>query len=351
MSHSVSNDFVDFHDLLKRHSKDIEDGLFTIPTKTNYKEFDCKLDQHITMKTTSRCRTNLTLPIKESLQTTKHFLTHNQNLLNEPANISIIDTHRSNGEAKEQSFQDTKKVKDTNIINLSIGPNDKPVTETLSGNSSPNSNFSCTPTESVSSCTSESTLGNDLNEVSDVLPTSPEPHLPNILADSYDTDNECQMNSAEVDAAEKFFLEQFNIDGEIDKMILSSCTPQIHSMNCSKKRSALSNISGNYKKQKIIQEPNFNDSNLRKCFSKLKSNYLSLCQTHNHLLEDYNKTKHQNRELRRALDDLITEKEILENEKDCYLLEREDMKAAMESLLHEVTTIRAKSKMKGNGIC
>ncbi|TID29184.1 hypothetical protein CANINC_002141 [Pichia inconspicua] len=361
LSQSVSNDLLDIQNLLKTHTNDSEDELLTVPTAITHNEIGhFNIEQDTTVIFSSQGKTNQVLHSRKSTESVKKSLSSTNitpyfELPNsKEESTTLSNSNRSKGDDKIKSRTDTNNTTNT-YTNNNMSQHGMNCVGIISGNSSPNSNFSCTPIESVSSCTPEATLTSELNEIYDSLPTmnTMKHSINNDPNDNVQTqiDNKYQMNNIEVDAAEKFFLEQFSIDEELEKIISSPSNPLNQSVENETEKFTSSNISRNSKKRKVSNEPAVDNSSLRKCFSKLKSNYLSLCQTYNRLLDDYNKTKHQNKELRRALDDAITEKEILENEKDYYLVEREDMKAAIESLLHEVTIYRSKSKVRSKCVC
>lgn len=89
---------------------------------------------------------------------------------------------------------------------------------------------------------------------------------------------------------------------------------------------------------------NLEKGKLLKCFKTLRNNYLSLCESYNDVVDRLNGSEKERKMLAAKTVNSETEKEDWKIEKDRILLEREDMKAMLDALLHEVTILRRKDR-------
>ncbi|AWU75446.1 uncharacterized protein C5L36_0B06910 [Pichia kudriavzevii] len=103
----------------------------------------------------------------------------------------------------------------------------------------------------------------------------------------------------------------------------------------------------NAQPQNSISSSSNEENKFLKCFSILRTNYLSLCESYNKVLDKLEFVEEQNKALlekTKAVSD--SEREKWKMEKDRFLLEREDMKAYLDGLLHEVTVLRQREKAR-----
>lgn len=361
MSQTISNDL--FDNMLKKSGKEIVITKNSINHTMMRKELDfSEIEQQMNSNAVTQLGQHLPFLLSES-DTRPQLLLLNKN---------ITDKAMVSGENNSMLSGigiDIKKtiinVEDcTTETNTDINVGNRTHTDSIIYNSSPDSNFSCTPVDSLGSCTSESTVGHELAELSEHILGNPsvKGHLVHRLDNLKNSVNKNQnhLDYIEADDTEKFLFDQLSIDKEIEEMMSSSCAFANDSNNpqpiTSIKRNSSEDLdfTRKEKKQKILVKPQVRepevkyDSDLRKCFSILKSNYLKLCQTHNQVIEELNETKKETYQLRTALRQLITEKDRLENDKDRFLLKGAEMKATLDSLLHEITSLRA--KLRGNKI-
>lgn len=97
-------------------------------------------------------------------------------------------------------------------------------------------------------------------------------------------------------------------------------------------------------KKDHLNVENLEKGKLLKCFKTLRNNYLSLCESYNDVVDRLNGSEKERKMLAAKTVNSETEKEDWKIEKDRILLEREDMKAMLDALLHEVTILRRKDR-------
>lgn len=95
-----------------------------------------------------------------------------------------------------------------------------------------------------------------------------------------------------------------------------------------------------------VKETPAKDNKFLKCFSILRSNYLSLCSSYNEILDKLSATEAENKILKEKTEAEEREREQWEMDRYRYELEREDMKAMLDGLLHEVTVLRNKERKR-----
>lgn len=261
---------------------------------------------------------------------------------------------------------------------------------TSSYESSPESNFPYTPMDSLDSCTTSSVTGNDVTKKSETLEESVfRAHF--LETNKNSNEIEIEYNDKNVESGDpfvqnmdktayvsvksdislgenKFLLDEFELDQEINKLISGppdlsfdeECQTGDKTQNtiagtiqdiesAPQKRSsthlddAVTEPSAKSKKPKIeTKVPGTPDNKFLRCFSILRSNYLSLCESHNELVDRLDAMEQENKKLIEKSNE--KEQEEWKIDKDRFLLEREEMKAMLDSLLHEVTILRRKTR-------
>lgn len=235
---------------------------------------------------------------------------------------------------------------------------------TCSYNSSPESNFPYTPIDSLESCTSGSNDELDFKSFNDNL-------FDNNKQNEFSFDNDSKPNNT------IFFNDTF-FDSEIEKMMsISNNTNNEHqdesfdstinnkkieksqrnkinetsivhsSFEDHNKTNNISKISKNHiPRHNKSDVTNSREKKLLKCFSILRTNYLSLCDSYNNLLDELESTEIEKNMFTSKCYEMEKDKKQWQFEKERLLLEREDMKSILDGLLHEVTTLRVESNKR-----
>ncbi|KAG0688750.1 PAX-interacting protein 1 [Pichia californica] len=238
----------------------------------------------------------------------------------------------------------------------------------LSYDSSPESNFPYTPIDSLESCTTDSTIETDLMKT-----------LKTELLNTESLNNTVLENS-KISNSEKFRLSDDLLDKQIEQIISAPINVQIDSIyssndgqnnqslvtkqeqmtqqqiqrdqyqtNTLKRTIENSNNTVSYKNKKARIDENqssdfIQENKILKCFSILRTNYLSLCTSYNEILDKLSDVETENKSLLKKIEDKENEKEEWKANKDRLYLEREDMKAMLDGLLHEVTILRRRER-------
>lgn len=365
MSESLSNDLLEFEKLLKK-TKMIS-SIPNAPKSPNFNDKDIdfsEIEKQMNLNAASNHSQSLQYSVVDEL---------NQKVFTPLDKYSTIIPILDNpdidiGEIKPmlKTEQSLINISNTNSTTQNTICNRQPKqhqNERSSYDSSPDSNFSYTPSDSLGSCTSESTVGQELVELNDqIFNNKPSSKIHSNSHEFSQNTNHHTDNpriAPHLDTTEKFMLEQFSIDKEIEQMITSSTVSSLPSLSTShieltsptlvSNKRPSSHLEGNVKKskrccnQEKVLQSNLELTKIRKCFSVLKSNYIELCETHNSVVDRLAKSEKENCILRSTLNNTITEKEKLEDDKDRFQLKNEEMKAILDSLLHEIITLRSKS--------
>ncbi|ODQ45494.1 hypothetical protein PICMEDRAFT_13209 [Pichia membranifaciens NRRL Y-2026] len=295
-----------------------------------------------------------------------------------PTHFSIedIQSHRTRREQHtqqvQQDYQTQKSIPDihskTNFnINSVISSRSyhQDLTHaTGSYDSSPESNFPYTPVDSLESCTTDSNIDNELAknikaELFDDI---------HILDDRYNV----QINTSNADntaSDPEILLNDDILDKEIEQIISAPLDVQIDSLySTENERLAVNNqaqlnphkraysvVRGTptedtldrTKKRKVEEtktQSSQKETKFLKCFSILRANYLSVCNSYNEVVDKLSTVEAQNKILSQNLATKENEKEQWKIDKDRFLFEREDMKAMLDGLLHEVTVLRRRER-------
>lgn len=207
-------------------------------------------------------------------------------------------------------------------------------------NSSPESSFPYTPVDSLDSCTSGSMIEQEIGDV--------DKHKDITLGNYSDPNNE-------KNAVDRSLLSNFSLDQEIEQIV--SATTDFKDENISTKdisnekllKRSFHNNSNKKNKDKIslhkrqkISEPLGQENKYLQCFSILRTNYLSLCESYNQMVDKLSACEEENKRLKNQSINLDQEKDQWKIDKDRILLEREEMKSMLDSLLHEVIILRRK---------
>jgi hypothetical protein len=246
---------------------------------------------------------------------------------------------------------------DLNIDFLSESRERSQFSSTNSGTyeSSPESSFPYTPVDSLESCTTGSIIENETYTRS--VDRNDEVIQENI------TYKEINLNTETNTISSQPFLSDLSLDQEIEQIIKNPLDSSFKNINFSntiensgskneilKPKKILKRVYANEnnidnieaKKQKLSSVSINQENKFLRCFSILRTNYLSLCESYNDLVDKLSASEEENRKLRSQSINLDAEKEQWKIDKDRILLEREEMKAILDSLLHEVTILRSK---------
>ncbi|GAV29050.1 hypothetical protein PMKS-002529 [Pichia membranifaciens] len=235
---------------------------------------------------------------------------------------------------------------------------------TGSYDSSPESNFPYTPVDSLESCTTDSNIDNELakNIKAELFDNI------HILDDRYNV----QINTSNADNTAgnpEILLSDDILDKEIEQIISAPLDVQIDSIYSTENERSVDNNQAQLnrhkraysvvrgtptedtldrtKKRKVEgtkPQSSQKETKFLKCFSILRANYLSLCNSYNEVLDKLSTAETENQILSQRLASKENEKEQWKIDKDRFLFEREDMKAMLDGLLHEVTVLRRKER-------
>lgn len=275
------------------------------------------------------------------------------------------------GEQTQQVFLTQKGASDASIkdeIDVNSVLYARPYPQDLSQitgsyDSSPESNFPYTPVDSLESCTTDSNIDNELakNIKAELFDDM------HILDDRYNVQINTGNENKVTNNPEPLLSDDI-LDKEIEQIISAPLDVQIDHIystdtkspevrQLQQKPSKRTYLAANdtrkedtldrTKKRKFEQTESSSsakESQYLKCFSILRANYLSLCNSYNEVLDKLSTVETENESLSKRLKTKENEKEQWKIDKDRFLLEREDMKAMLDGLLHEVSVLRRKER-------
>ena len=290
--------------------------------------------------------------------------------------IDDIQSHRTrrvqHTQQVQHDYQTQKSIPDMNsknnfnissVMSSRAYPQD-PTHATGSYDSSPESNFPYTPVDSLESCTTDSNIDNELakNIKAELFDNI------HILDDRYNV----QINTSNADNTAgnpEILLSDDILDKEIEQIISAPLDVQIDSIYSTENERSVDNNQAQFnphkraysvvrgtptedtldrtKKRKVEEtkpQSSLKETKFLKCFSILRANYLSLCNSYNEVLDKLSTAETENQILSQRLASKENEKEQWKIDKERFLFEREDMKAILDGLLHEVTVLRRKER-------
>lgn len=275
--------------------------------------------------------------------------------------VQIPTNFLSDKEQKRQNFTNNAQLQKHDEFDINSTLNSRSQSRdsshlTNNYDSSPESNFPYTPIDSLESCTTDSNTDDDLvkNLKDDLFNNtdSLENHFNNTISnDLYFDDNMLNKEIEQIISAP--------VEVQIDSVQKiendSSNITDSHNLESLKRTNENLELSTDFeissKRRKIVHLENLSsdteieDNNkFLKCFSVLRTNYISLCESYNDLLDKLEFTESENRLLVDKFNQIENEKEQWKIDKDRVLLEREDMKSMLDGLLHEVTVLRHRER-------